>query len=314
MYRRKATSPAFTIVELLIVIVVIAILATVVTVAYNGVQDRARASAAQTAVQQALTKIQTYAVDNSENYPATLAAVGISDSSSTTYQYTVDNTASPRAYCITATVSGVNYYVSQTVSTPTVGTCTPVVATSSVFGSTYPYPATYYSDGGGSLKVATVFYSYSAPFTLKGGRVYLPSVPSGVSLTVFYVVGWYQSGVFQMPTWSQVPSGIPNQYVTIPNSSLVAGWNEVTFPTPATLSPYGPGVTGTPVWVGYYFSDGNGYVYTNSPQATAIQSVNNPNLWLAETSFQGQDRSANSVTGGKWTTALYGIDVLTTGP
>jgi prepilin-type N-terminal cleavage/methylation domain-containing protein len=47
--RNKHVSPAFTIVELLITVVIIAILATITIVAYNGMQQRARASAASTA-------------------------------------------------------------------------------------------------------------------------------------------------------------------------------------------------------------------------------------------------------------------------
>ena len=51
---RTRSSPAFTIVELLIVIVVIAILAAITIVAYNGIQDRARASAASAALSSAV--------------------------------------------------------------------------------------------------------------------------------------------------------------------------------------------------------------------------------------------------------------------
>ena len=47
----------FTIVELLIVVVVIAILAAITIVAYNGINDRAKASAASSAVQQAVKKV-----------------------------------------------------------------------------------------------------------------------------------------------------------------------------------------------------------------------------------------------------------------
>ncbi|VXB67549.1 prepilin-type N-terminal cleavage/methylation domain-containing protein [Frigoribacterium sp. 9N] len=51
------TTRGFTIVELLIVIVVVAILAAITAVAYNGIQNRARASAAQVSLKQAATKI-----------------------------------------------------------------------------------------------------------------------------------------------------------------------------------------------------------------------------------------------------------------
>lgn len=50
----------FTIVELLIVIVVIAILAAIVIVAYNGVQNRAKTTSAQTAAATVQKKIEAY--------------------------------------------------------------------------------------------------------------------------------------------------------------------------------------------------------------------------------------------------------------
>jgi prepilin-type N-terminal cleavage/methylation domain-containing protein len=50
----------FTIVELLIVIVVIGILAAITIVAYNGVQSRARSSAAQSAAENVAKKIEAF--------------------------------------------------------------------------------------------------------------------------------------------------------------------------------------------------------------------------------------------------------------
>lgn len=54
----------FTIVELLIVIVVIAILATITVVAYNGIQDRAKDVAMVTAANQVEKALQIWAFDN----------------------------------------------------------------------------------------------------------------------------------------------------------------------------------------------------------------------------------------------------------
>ena len=113
----------FTIVELLIVIVVIAILAAITIVAYNGIQNQAKNSAAQSAVSQASKKILAEAVKNADQYPASLSAAGITDSGSTTYQYTVNNSSNPRYYCITATNVDRSYYVSSTTSAPTAGGC-----------------------------------------------------------------------------------------------------------------------------------------------------------------------------------------------
>ena len=58
----KKTVNGFTIVELLIVIVVIAILATISVVAYNGIQQRARTSAHQHAASQAEREIMVHAL------------------------------------------------------------------------------------------------------------------------------------------------------------------------------------------------------------------------------------------------------------
>jgi len=113
----------FTIVELLIVIVVIGILAAITIVAFNGIQERARATAASSALEQISKKITLWHVENSAYpTPANLAAVGVVDTPTISYLYTVDNTASPQSYCVTATTGTTSYFVNNT-NTPLVGTC-----------------------------------------------------------------------------------------------------------------------------------------------------------------------------------------------
>ncbi|MAU34151.1 hypothetical protein CMN23_03440 [Candidatus Saccharibacteria bacterium] len=119
----QTSRSGFTIVELLIVIVVIAILAAITIVAYNGIQNQAKSAAAQATAKQALTKIQTYAVQNADQYPATLAAAGLTNAGSTTYQYRVDNSANPKTFCLTATTDNTSYYVSHATTSPTAGAC-----------------------------------------------------------------------------------------------------------------------------------------------------------------------------------------------
>lgn len=112
----------FTIVELLIVIVVIAVLAAIIMVSYNGIQQSAHASAARSGVTQATKKAMTYAIENADQYPGSLSVVGIASNNSITYQYTVDNAGSPRTFCVTATSGGAVYYQTNSAN-PVAGAC-----------------------------------------------------------------------------------------------------------------------------------------------------------------------------------------------
>jgi general secretion pathway protein G len=119
---QKQNLKGFTIVELLIVIVVIGILAAITIVAYNGVQDRARAAAVSTDLNGAAKQIALYQVD-AGGYPATLSDLnsgqGLKASSGTSFQYTGTGTA----YCVTATKGATSYKISDTNTTPTAGGC-----------------------------------------------------------------------------------------------------------------------------------------------------------------------------------------------
>lgn len=64
----------FTIVELLIVVVIIAILAAITIVAYNGIQNRAKKSAAVGAASTLQKKAEAYAIENT-TYPTTVATL-----------------------------------------------------------------------------------------------------------------------------------------------------------------------------------------------------------------------------------------------
>lgn len=69
----KPNQSGFTIVELLIVIVVIAILAAISIVAYNGIQNRGKQSAAQSLASQVAKKAEAYNTVQS-SYPANVTA------------------------------------------------------------------------------------------------------------------------------------------------------------------------------------------------------------------------------------------------
>jgi prepilin-type N-terminal cleavage/methylation domain-containing protein len=119
MSRSPSKQSAFTIVELLIVIVVIGILAAITIVAYNGVQERARVSSVSSALSQAAKKIAVWQVDNPSTSPADLATAGVTNSSDVSYQYTAGTSG---AYCITATNGPTSYKITESTK-PTAGGC-----------------------------------------------------------------------------------------------------------------------------------------------------------------------------------------------
>lgn len=119
----KQTQRGFTIVELLIVIVVIALLAAIALVAYNGIDDKAKASKVAYSLNQASKKVRLWQAENLDGPPATLADAGISNTADVSYQYSVDSTASPATFCISATTVSTSYYLSSSSNTAQPGIC-----------------------------------------------------------------------------------------------------------------------------------------------------------------------------------------------
>jgi uncharacterized protein (TIGR02145 family)/prepilin-type N-terminal cleavage/methylation domain-containing protein len=118
--RLTSVSPAFTIVELLVVIVVIGILATITIVAYRGITQKATEVAITADLKNVITKFKLFQVENS-SYPTNEGdpnnTTHISDcataipatgnlclklSNGNTYgAYYVDNTVTPNTFCLT---------------------------------------------------------------------------------------------------------------------------------------------------------------------------------------------------------------------
>lgn len=85
--KKLQAQQGFTIVELLIVVVVIAILATITVVTYNGVTARANGAAAKTAAQTVLSKAEAYAADGPTKLYPTLPSNLVGAAGSTSYAY-----------------------------------------------------------------------------------------------------------------------------------------------------------------------------------------------------------------------------------
>lgn len=121
----RHTRNAFTIVELLIVIVVIAILAAITIVAYTGVQDRAVASVLQSDVATAIKKIELYKVESgTESFPAdqaTATSAGVTASEGNTLTYWTPSAVN--SYCIQVTRGSASYFATNGHPEPTPGTC-----------------------------------------------------------------------------------------------------------------------------------------------------------------------------------------------
>jgi len=123
------TKNAFTIVELLVVVVVISILATITLVTYSSISSEAVSSSFQSDLSNASTKLKSFQVENG-NYPLTIDC-GLPDSSSNTcikerqegsYNYVVNNSSLQKGFCLSAHNETISYKVTDS-SNPMTGDC-----------------------------------------------------------------------------------------------------------------------------------------------------------------------------------------------
>lgn len=120
--RKSHYSQAFTIVELLIVIVVIAILAAIVIVSYLGIQNRARIAVITSDLDSTSKQLAISNVTNG-TFPTSLSALNNGNgpqSSGTAYQYTYY--PATNSYCVTGIIGGSAYMITDS-TTPTPGVC-----------------------------------------------------------------------------------------------------------------------------------------------------------------------------------------------
>lgn len=105
-YKKQLSNSAFTIVELLVVIVVIGVLAAITVVVYTGITSRATAVSLQSDLENASKLLKLDQVTNG-SFPTSLTLAnggkGVPSSSGNSYQYTVNNTVNPPTFCITET-------------------------------------------------------------------------------------------------------------------------------------------------------------------------------------------------------------------
>jgi len=116
MTTKRHLTSGFTIIELGVVIVIIGVLATLTLVAYGGIQDNARKAALMSDLDNSVSVLELDLKRNG-NYPATVALTdngnGLPASSGTTYQYALNNTNTPKTFCLTATKGTQSYNITQ---------------------------------------------------------------------------------------------------------------------------------------------------------------------------------------------------------
>lgn len=111
--KNRRHSQGFTIVELLIVVVVIAILATITIVAYNGIQSNAQKSVLSSDLLNLSKYLETQRVrSGSDTYPADLSGTSIPNG--LTIQYTNYSGSSPNRYCMTGSRANFTRHIAST--------------------------------------------------------------------------------------------------------------------------------------------------------------------------------------------------------
>lgn len=104
----KQTARGFTIVELIVVIAVIGVLATITAVGYSAFQNQAKQTASRVTLGQAADKIIEYSAPRNGVYPTTLAEAGLADTAQAGYQYT--RTEQPLSFCLTIMTADATLY------------------------------------------------------------------------------------------------------------------------------------------------------------------------------------------------------------
>jgi len=143
----------FTLIELVVVIAIIGILTAISFISYTGFSNNAIVTSLKSDLTNASDQLVIdQAHSSSDTFPATLAlanySAGIPASANTTYQYVVNNTNTPKTFCLTATKSNQNYFITQE-GKPLPGPC-PVLYLDAGISTSYPGTGTTWNDLSGN--------------------------------------------------------------------------------------------------------------------------------------------------------------------
>lgn len=318
----KRSPFGFTIVELLIVIVVIAVLAAIVTVAYNGISSRASDAAAKSNIETMAKKLEVDKINN-QKYPLTLAEIsggGITAAGDVRMEYTSDTSS----YCVTTSSvrAKADYYKNDTTGSFVSGKCpnhlgyqggAGTFSTSSIFGSSPPtgsYQA--YNDGGGNLSIGDRFYTTRENgIRIVGARFWEPvNAPAAFLNTPLTVrvntQDWKGSS---LGGWDAL--GTPEISATFSGVRKAGTWTYVMFSSSVSIAKATPasGPKDTVTIAGRY--DGNYYVAPTPAMPDAYTESNQlSGVYLSEDGIVG--RSVSTIYPSNSSAFYYGIDILFT--
>jgi type II secretory pathway pseudopilin PulG len=224
------------------VIVVIGILAAITIVAFNGVTQRAQVASIKSDLDGAAKQLAIDQVTNSA-YPATVAAAnggaGLKASPGTTYQYSVDNSASPQTFCITANNGTTSYFVSSTNNVPTAGGCpvTNLTTNPSLETDMTTWQAPF-GAGDTATRVTSMSYSGSASLLLQRtavisdsrmGRQILGSLPIGsyIYSSWVYVA---DAAIGNVSLNVEFPGGAGTMVSGTTSGGVIGQWKRVSVP------------------------------------------------------------------------------------
>lgn len=116
----KSKRSGFTIIEVLVVIVIIGILATITSVIYGGIQKRAISVSLLSDLRNASEQLDIYQIKNGEHYPTNIQDANLESSSDNVYDLYNQNGTS---YCLQASNNRLVYHIESDVNRPETGKC-----------------------------------------------------------------------------------------------------------------------------------------------------------------------------------------------
>jgi prepilin-type N-terminal cleavage/methylation domain-containing protein len=195
----KRASSGFTIIELLIVVAIIGIIASIVVVSYQSVRQQANETTVKTHLADAKSKLDRIRSDTGV-YPASLDGTGVTEPDQITYTYYYGSTTN--LFCLQGVSDGFSseiWYVSSLNNDPVKASCPAPEYDSSLVGW-WPLNGTAVSlvDGrSGTVSGATVAAGQnqnSTAYSFDGVNDYIEVDPQPASPTEFTVSAWVKGG------------------------------------------------------------------------------------------------------------------------